>query len=121
MENKEFQCPAFVAPNQQCIRSENHEGNHAAASNDLYLAILPLIHVSNNQALGFGLTEETLTLFPDRNFATEFFADEVDGYIVTFKNRTKYLIGGHVKGWDIHKEPTEDGRVIVRVVQYVTQ
>jgi hypothetical protein len=88
-------------------------------SNDLYLAVLPLIHVSNNQAIGFGLTEETLTLFPDRNFATEFFADEVEQYISTFKNRTKYLTGGHVTGWEVFPEPTDSGRVIVRVVQHV--
>jgi hypothetical protein len=88
-------------------------------TNKLYLTILPLIHISTNQVLGFGLTEETLTLFPDRNFATEFFADEVDGYIETFKNRQKYLVGGHSKGWDVHKELTADGRVIVRVTQHV--
>ena len=88
-------------------------------SNDLYLSILPLIHVSMNQALGFGLTEQTLTLFPDRNFATEFFADEVDGYIETFQNRVKYLTGGHVTAWEVHKEPTDDGRVVVRVIQHV--
>jgi hypothetical protein len=89
-------------------------------TNELYLTILPLIHVSNTQILGFGLTEEVLTLFPDRNFATEFFPDEVNGYIETFKNRQKYLTGGHVKGWDIHQEPTADGRVIVRVIQHVS-
>jgi hypothetical protein len=88
-------------------------------SNDLYLAVLPLIHVSNNQVLGFGLTEETLTLFPDKNFATEFFADEVEGYINTFKHRTKYLTGGHVKDWSVFPEPQPNGRVIVRVVQHV--
>jgi hypothetical protein len=88
-------------------------------SNTLYLGILPIIHVSTNQ-FGFGLTEEILTLFPDRNFATEFFENEVDGYIETFKNRQKYLTGGHVTGWDIHKEPTADGRVIVRVIQHVS-
>ena len=88
-------------------------------TNELYLTILPLIHVSVNQALGFGLTEQTLTLFPDRNFATEFFPDEVDGYIATFEQRQKYLTGGHVTGWEIHKDPTADGRVVVRVIQHV--
>lgn len=89
------------------------------ATNELYLTILPLIHISLNQAMGFGLTEQTLTLFPDRNFATEFFPDEVDGYIATFEHRQKYLTGGHVTGWEIHKEPTADGRVVVRVIQHV--
>jgi hypothetical protein len=91
-------------------------------SNDLYLAVLPLIHVSVNQALGFGLTEQTLTLFPDRNFATEFFPDEVENYIATFQNRAnKYLTGGHVTGYEVHREETENGRVIVRVTQNVTE
>jgi len=90
-------------------------------SNDLYLAVLPLIHISQNRVVGFGLTEETLTLFPDREFATEFFPDEVDGYIATFENRAdKYLTGGHVIGYQCIKEPTDDGRVIVRVVQNVS-
>jgi hypothetical protein len=89
-----------------------------ALSNDLYLAVLPLIHVSMNQ-FGFGLTEQTLTFFPDKNFATEFFPDEVDGYIATVENRVEHLIGGHSKRYEFFKEPTTDGRVIVRVVQHV--
>jgi hypothetical protein len=88
--------------------------------NELYLAVLPLIHITTNQVLGFGLTEQTLTLYPDRNFATEFFPDEVDGYIATFTNRAdKYLTGGHVVSYECFKEETEDGRVIVRVRQNV--
>ena len=88
--------------------------------NELFLAVLPLIHISNTAYFGFGLTEQTLTLFPDRRFATVFFPDEVDGYIVTFKSRAdRYLGGGHVIGYDIIKEPTEDGRVVVKVVQRV--
>jgi hypothetical protein len=88
------------------------------ATNDLYLTVLPLIHTGKTN---FGLTEETLTLFPDRNFATEFFPDEVEGYIATFRNRLKFLTGGHVTGWEIHPEPTDDGsRVVVRVVQIVS-
>jgi len=89
------------------------------ATNVLYLSILPLIHVSPNQIMGYGLTEEILTLFPDINFATEFFVDEVDGYIEAFQSRTKYLTGGHVTGWEVHKQLNENGRVIVRVVQHV--
>lgn len=90
-----------------------------SSTNELYLCVLPLIHVSVNQALGFGLTEQVLTLMPERNFATEFFPDEVDGYIDVFKNREKYLTGGHVTGWDLRKEVIEGGRVIVRVTQHV--
>lgn len=90
------------------------------ATNELYLTVLPLIHITPNQFLGFGLTEQTLTLFPDRNFATEFFPDEVDGYIVTFTNRAdKYLTGGHVVSYECVKEETDDGRVIVKVLQHV--
>jgi hypothetical protein len=90
-------------------------------SNELFLAVLPLIHISTTAYLGYGMTEQTLTLFPDRKFATVFFPDEVDGYILAFESRAqKYLTGGHVTGYDIHKLPTEDGRVIVRVVQYVS-
>ena len=82
--------------------------------------MLPLIHISTTPYLGYGMTEQTLTLFPDRNFATVFFPDEVDNYILAFESRAqKYLTGGHVTGYGIHKEPTLDGRVIVRVVQYV--
>jgi hypothetical protein len=84
-------------------------------TNDLYLAVLPLIHLGSD----FGRTEETLTLFPDRNFATEFFPDEVEAYIATFKNRIAHLTGGHSKGYEVHPENTDEGRVVVRVVQHV--
>ena len=85
------------------------------SSNDLYLAVLPIIHLGGE----FGKTEQTLTLFPDRNFATEFFPDEVEAYVSTFRNRIPYLIGGHSKNYEVYPENTDDGRVIVRVVQHV--
>ena len=89
-------------------------------SDELYLAVLPLIHISTNQVIGFGLTEETLTLFPDRKFATEFSAKDVDRYIATFVSRAdKYLTGEHVASYDCVKEETRDGRVIVKVRQNV--
>ena len=94
--------------------------NSDRLSNELFLAVLPLIHVSTTAYFGYGLTEQTLTLFPDKKFATVFFPDEVDSYILAFESRAqKYLTGGHVTGYEFHKQPTEDGRVIVRVVQYV--
>lgn len=100
--------------------SSSIEVPEAEIINELFLAVLPLIHISNTAYLGFGLTEQTLTLFPDRRFATVFFPDEVDSYISTFKSRAeKYLAGGHVVGYDILKEPTEDGRIVVKVVQRV--
>jgi len=84
-------------------------------TNDLYLVVLPLIHMSS------GLTEQTLTLLPDKNFATEFHQDEVQTYIDMFENRAKkYLSGGHVAGYNLETEPTEDGRFLVRVTQRVT-
>ena len=86
-------------------------------NNELYLVVLPLIHLSNNPP--FGLTEETLTLLPEKKFATEFFPDEVAGYVATFENRIQLLTGGHVTGYEIHREVTDSGRVIVRVVQNV--
>lgn len=67
----------------------------------------------------FGLTQQVLTLMPEKNFATRFFDDEVNNHILTFKNRAKYLTGGHVKDYEFFKEPQPDGRIIVRVVQYV--
>ena len=85
------------------------------ASNELFLTVLPMISLGNE----FGRTSQVLTLFPSKEFATEFFPDEVEGYISTFKNRLKYFTGGHVKDYVIHQEPTDDGRVIVRVVQIV--
>ena len=83
------------------------------SSNELYFVVLPLIHLSN------GLTEQTLTLLPNRDFATEFFPEEVDGYLAMFTNRIKYLTGGHVTGYDLHQEKTDEGRVVIRVVQNV--
>ena len=87
-----------------------------SVTNDLYLVVLPLIHLGQRD---FGLTEETLTLLPDKNFATEFFPNEVEGYVSTFKNRIQYLIGGHSKNYEVFPERTASGRIIVRVVQYV--
>lgn len=89
-------------------------------SNELYLAVLPLIHVTNAPFIGFGLTEQVLTLMPGKEFATIFFPDEVDGFINVFSTRRHYLVGGHVTGYDFYKENTDDGRVIVRVMQHVT-
>lgn len=85
------------------------------ASNELYLTVLPLIHLAPE----FGKTGQALTLFPDINFATEFFPDEVDSYVATFQNRIKYLTGGHVKDYKIVQESTDNGRVIVKVIQDV--
>jgi hypothetical protein len=86
--------------------------------NILYLTVLPLIPtssvwVSNEQ------TREYLTLFPDANFATEFFPDEVDAYIAAFHARSRGLVGGHVTGYTYEKETAVSGRVRVKVIQHV--
>jgi hypothetical protein len=84
-------------------------------NNELYLVVLPLIHLSS------GLVEQTLTLMPSRDFATEFFENEVDDYVLMFTSRAnKYLTGGHVTAYAVNKEKTEDGRFIVRVTQSVS-
>lgn len=85
-------------------------------SNELYFVVLPLIHLETDK---FGRTEQVLTLLPDRSFATQFFENEVEGYVSTFQNRTKILTGGHVSGYEIYQEKLANGRVIVRVVQNV--
>ena len=89
-------------------------------SNELYLAVMPLVHITPNQFLGYGLTEQILTLFSDKSLATHFFPDEVDTYISLFRSRAeKYLTGGHVKEWQFSKLQSLDGRVIVKVMQIV--
>ncbi|HTR23408.1 MAG TPA: hypothetical protein VMI10_05445 [Terriglobales bacterium] len=89
-----------------------------ADANELYLAVMPIMHLGPDR---YGLTEQTLTLFPNKDQATEFFADEVDTFIGFFQRRIKYLVGGHVSGYDVRTETLANGRVIVRVIQKVTQ
>lgn len=90
------------------------------STNELYLAVLPLVHISVNQVMGFGLTEQTLTLLPSKDLATRFHPDDVDRFLETFKSRAnKYLSGGHVLKYEFEKESAEAGGVIVRVIQHV--
>jgi hypothetical protein len=85
-------------------------------TNELYLAVLPIIHLTDR----FGLTEQVLTLFPDKTFATLFHSNEVDGYIATFQNRADtYLRGPNVLSYEVFKEPTASGMIIVKVIQHV--
>jgi hypothetical protein len=79
--------------------------------NQLYLTVLPIIHLET------GKTEQVITLTSDRTSATEFFPDEVDVYVNFFQGRIPYLIGGHVTGYTLTKEPTTQGLVAVRVTQ----
>lgn len=77
-------------------------------TNTLYLAVLPFIHISSAPFTSVGQTEQVLTVFPDRDWATKFFADEVDGYMKMFKSRAeKFPSGGHVLGDDLHPIPTD--------------
>ena len=82
-------------------------------SNNLYLAVLPVIHMET------GVTEQILTLIPDESLATEFFPDEVESYTEMFQKSTKYLSGGHVTGYNCTLEQSESGRTRVRVTQNV--
>jgi hypothetical protein len=87
-------------------------------ANELYLTVLPLVHFSKFFA-GEHI-EEVMTLVPDRNFATEFFADEVDNYIRTFEAAAnEKFTGGHVKSYKFEKKTTEEGRIYVVVTQNV--
>jgi hypothetical protein len=83
--------------------------------NDLYLAVLPLVHYSRHFA-GESF-EEVMTLVPDRNFATEFKVEEVDRYIQTFRNAAEEKYGGPVRRFKYEKNPTPDGRVYVVVTR----
>ncbi len=90
-------------------------------SNELYLVVLPMIHLTPVGPLGFGLTEQVLTLLPSSELATEFHKDDVEGYITAFKNRAnKYLAGGRVQGYEVEVIDTKDDLVIVKVVQRVS-
>jgi hypothetical protein len=81
--------------------------------NELYLTVLPMIHLRD------GLTEQVLTLTPDKSFASEFFPDEVETYVKFFQNRTQHLVGGHVTGYTLTPERTAQGLYVVRVTQNV--
>jgi hypothetical protein len=42
--------------------------------NHLYFVVIPMIHASGPS---YGLTEQVLTLLPDKESATEFYKDEL--------------------------------------------
>ena len=103
-----------------------------STANELYVAVLPLMRLPPltfgprtrlpgiNVISSYGSTvEQYMTLFPDRNFATEFPPDEIDFYVDSVSAYLKSVTGGHVIGYDVSKEATPDGRVIVKVVQHV--
>jgi len=85
-------------------------------SNDLYLVVLPMVHLAISQ---YGLTEQVITMLPIRSIATEFAPDEVDSVIFMMESRAnEYLTGGNVMNYTFTKEPTSRG-VIVKVTQNV--
>ncbi len=88
------------------------------ADDDLYLAVLPLVHYSRQFAGEH--YEEVMTLVPDRNFATEFRAGEVDRYIETFRNAAEEKYGGPVRKFKYEKFDAGNDRVYVVVSQHVT-
>ena len=87
-------------------------------SNELYLVVQPLIHLSNVPYIGFGLVEQVLTLLP-RKSLRQSFSKQGDGYVTTFQNRQQHITGGHVTGWDLQKIKMDNGRFIVKVTQHV--
>ena len=93
-------------------------------NNDLYLAVVPLIRVPSPHLGIAGVTpgsvQEFLTLVGDRNLASEFYPDELEHYVETFRAGLRYLTGGHVTGYDVLPQEQNDGRWIVKVTQYVS-
>jgi hypothetical protein len=60
-------------------------------------------------------------LLPDRNFATQFFPDEVDYFIDMFQSRANRLLtGGHVTSYQCFKQQLANWLVAVRVIQNVS-
>lgn len=83
-------------------------------SNELYLQVLPIIH------LGTGEAEQVLTTASSPESASEFFPDQVGAYINMFNNRSKYFSGGHVLSYELTQVPSRNGLVMVKVTQHVT-
>jgi hypothetical protein len=81
--------------------------------NDLYLAVLPLVHYSRH--FSGERFEEVMTLVPDRNFATEFSPVDVDTYIQTFRNAAEEKFGGPIRRFAYTKYSTDDDHVFVVV------
>ena len=81
--------------------------------NELYLAVLPLVHYS--RLFAGERFEEVMTLVPDRNFATEFHPQEVDRYVQTFRNAAEEKYGGPLRQFNYQVVPVDNGRVYVVV------
>ena len=67
-----------------------------------------------------GEVTQSLTLNPDKKSATEFFPDEVDGFLNFFMQiANSQLVGGHVTRYTHEKQAMPNGRIVVKVIQYV--
>jgi hypothetical protein len=83
-------------------------------TNTLYLAVQPLIHLNS------GLTEQVMTVHPNREYATEFSPEEVNDYIQMFDDRAnRHLVGGNVTGYRLIQQQLPNGRLVVTVLQDV--
>lgn len=74
--------------------------------NELYFVVMPQISLS---PAVYGKVDQVLTLLPDRNFASEFLPNRVDGYLLVFQHREKYFLGGDVTGYAYQKISTPSG------------
>ena len=61
-----------------------------------------------------------MTLFPSKEFASEFFPDEAEYYLDLVRSYVNSITGGRVIRYEVSPENTADGRIIVKVVQYVS-
>lgn len=97
--------------------------------NVLYAAVLPLMRLPPSSlsppiflrgvVRTSSSVEQFITLFPSEEFATEFFPDEAEYYIDLVRSYVKQITGGHVISYEVSPEQTTDGRIIVKVIQYV--
>lgn len=102
----------------------------AMPSNELYVAVLPLMRIpplSYGPRIRLpgvvrtsGSVEQFMTLFPSKEFASEFFPDEAEYYLDLVRSYVNSITGGRVIRYEVSPENTADGRIIVKVVQYVS-
>jgi heme-degrading monooxygenase HmoA len=86
-------------------------------SNVLYLVVLPVIHLSS------GLTEQVLTLLPNRDQATTFLQTQLDGFSSMFLTRAnQYLTGDVVTRYECEAEPVPGAvnEYLIRATTYLT-
>jgi hypothetical protein len=87
-----------------------------ALSNELYMAVLPMVHLGINQ---YGLTEQVITLLPDRKQATDFFPMRFRTTSTSSSEEPSTSSVGTSLGTHLNRSRLTLGRVIVRVYQHV--